>query len=92
MCRDRDDGCETACEDRSYGANRLAKRVVDIDLSDEEKLIRKYNLTHDDGTLTERGKELLLTILFDLYNEEVVEALQKLEDEDKPSSEDKRPY
>lgn len=71
---------EKTCDDSAdYSAHSLAKRVVDLDLSDEEKLLRKYNITRDDGTLTAAGKELLLTLVFDEYTNEVIEALEKLE-------------
>ncbi len=71
---------EKACEDESdYGARQLAKKVVNLELDDRQKLIKKFNLKRDDGTLTERGRELLLTLLFDIYEDEVVDALTSLD-------------
>jgi hypothetical protein len=79
-----DGDCETkSCDDGSYGAHGLAKKVVDLELDDRQKLIKKYELKQDDGTLTARGRELLLTLLFDLYEDEVVDALTALEEQRK---------
>ncbi len=83
-----EDSCEKACEDTgSYGAHSLAKKVVNLDLDERQKLIKKYELKQDDGTLTQRGRELLLTLLFDIYEDEVVEALESLEEERKAERE-----
>lgn len=82
----RDEECAKACDDGSYGAHNLAKKVVDLELDPRQKLIKKYELKRDDGTLTERGRELLLTLLFDIYEDEVVEALESLEEERKNDS------
>ena len=83
-----EDSCEKACDDGvNYGSHNLAKKYVDLSLDDRQKLIRKYNLKQEDGTLTERGRELLLTILFDTYEDEVVEALEELEEQRKADRE-----
>lgn len=79
------DRCEekASCDDRDYGAHQLAKRVIDLDLTDEERLLRKYHIVAEDGTVTARGKELLLNVLFGEYREDIVEKLEALDKESK---------
>lgn len=81
MCREDEDRCESACakEDSSYGSHNLAKKLVELDLTDDEKLLNKYNIYFEDGTLTETGKTLLLTVLAEEYTDKMVAKLQLLE-------------
>lgn len=70
--------CEKACEDRSYSG--LAKRIKDLDLSEDDRLLRKYKVVYDNGEVTSTGQELLFQCLLDDYKETLVEQLKALEE------------
>jgi len=74
----KDEDCAKACDGDSRG--NLAKRVKDLKLTDDERLLRKYNVVYDDGQLTHSGKELIFQLLLDDYQEEIVEKLRELEE------------
>lgn len=76
----REDRCETAC-DGEY--QPLAKKVNDLELSDDERLLRKYRVVAQDGTLTGAGSEVLLNVLFKDNKAAVVKALKALEEAEK---------
>lgn len=70
-------------EKAAYEPKSLSKRLLDAGLDEDEKLLRKHNVVREDGTLTEQGKDLLLNILFDANSDDVVSALQAIEDSEK---------
>lgn len=74
------DECETmkSC-DEDYSGKALARNLRNLELTDEQRLLRKYNLVELDGTITNKGKEFLLNILFDLHESRIVEALGDIE-------------
>lgn len=74
--------CDGYCEKEGYASEDtkcLAKKLATLDLTDEERLVKKYNVFKDDGTLTVTGKEALLQILSDVYYDEIIEKLESLE-------------
>lgn len=78
--RGYDGDCEAKCaDDGSYGAHSIAKKFVNLQLDDRQKLIARHDLKQEDGTLTAKGKELVLAILFEEYEDEVVEALEAID-------------
>ena len=90
MCRDRmncDGGCAVNCdapaENPYYGGHALVKKINDLSLSDDDRLLLKYNVIREDGTITETGKEVLLNILLNEHSERVIEALKDLDREEK---------
>ena len=89
MCYDRmtcDNGCdraEKACEDPYYSGRGLVKKINDLSLTEDDKLLLKYGVIREDGTITETGKEVLLNLLLNEYSERVIEALRDLDKEEK---------
>lgn len=79
---DQMDSCEAKmyC---GYEQETLAEAVVSLEATEDQKLMKKYNIVRDNGTLTSRGRDLLLQVL--LQDEEiakkVVEALRKIDEE-----------
>lgn len=84
MCEKRcaiDGDCPTLREDDS-----LSTKYKNLDLDDNVRKLRKHGLVRLDGTLTEKGKDFLLNVLLDEYEDNVVEALEAVEE----SEEDKK--
>lgn len=70
-------------EKAAYEPKSLSKRLLNAGLDEDERLLQKYNVVREDGTLTEQGKDLLLNVLFDEKADDVVSALQAIEDAEK---------
>lgn len=74
MCRE-----ETNCADEYMSGNDLARKMVNLELTDEQRLLRRHEIVNLDGTLTQKGKDFLLNVLFEQAEDEVVEALTAIE-------------
>lgn len=82
MCYDRD--CREDCNMKSTSEYQpLVERVRDAELSDSDKLLRKYGVLNRAGNLTESGKELLLDMLFDENEAAIVERLELIDQKEK---------
>lgn len=53
---------EKACDD-GYERENLAEAAVYLKATKEQRLLKKYGVVRDNGTLTERGQQLLLQVL-----------------------------
>lgn len=72
---------ETTCSDNgSYSGERLAQKIKELDLTDGQRKLRKYNLVDSVGLITAKGKDVLLNHLLSAYAEEIVEDLESLEE------------
>jgi hypothetical protein len=83
--KDEDMSCDSdvirgGCEE---SPQELSRKVVELDLESDERLLRKYNVVNLDGTLTETGRILLLNVIFEENREEVIEKLEELEKQKK---------
>lgn len=78
----RDTECEVA-KDSGYIGESLAKKVKDLALSDDDRLLRKYNVVREDGTLTTEGMSVLLNVLFEENKTSIIEKLKALETAEK---------
>lgn len=78
-----DEPCEAVCKDTGYDGNSLAKKVKDLSLTEDERLLRKYRVVHEDGTLSPTGIDLLLTTLFEENKQSLVEKLKAVEKAEK---------
>ena len=89
MCRDRmdcNDSCaveEKACDNPYYGGHALVKKLNDLTLTEDDRLLLKYNVIREDGTITETGKEVLLNLLLNKHSDVILESLRQLDAEDK---------
>lgn len=79
----RDEPCEAVCKDAGYEGNNLVKRVKDLALTDDERLLRKYNVVFEDGTLSSTGTDLLLATLFENNKQAIVDKLKAVEKAEK---------
>lgn len=80
MCRDRI--CEFECETKTSDdrGENLSAEYARLNLSDDQRLLRKHNIVKLDGTLTEKGKTFLLNLLLEENEEKIVTALQAVEE------------
>jgi hypothetical protein len=74
MCRE-----EASCADEYISGNELARKMVNLELTDEQRLLRRHNIVNLDGTLTPKGKDFLLNVLFEQAEDEVIDALTAIE-------------
>ncbi len=69
------------CREDGYNEEKsLAKRVYALDTDPADKLLYDYNVIKENGMLTKTGADLLLSILFDEYSDEVVAKLKRLKE------------
>lgn len=74
---------EKACaEDSYYGSDSLARKYRNLELDEDERLLRKHDIVELDGTLTRKGKDFIINVLFDHFTEEVVDALREIDEAD----------
>lgn len=79
---------EKACAEEYYdNGNGLARKMRELELDSDERLLRKYGLVELDGTLTTKGKNFLMNVVFDGYKDDVVNALKEIEDAEKEEKE-----
>lgn len=71
----KDAGEDMGYPETDYEGDNLARKFTELELDSDEKLLRKHGITELDGTLTTKGKTFLLNVLFEQYQEEVVDAL-----------------
>lgn len=57
----------------------LVQKVKDLTASNEDKLLKKYNVVDSCGKLTTEGNQLLEVVVFEDYKAIVVEKLEALE-------------
>lgn len=58
-------------------------RLRNLRLSKDDRLLKEYGLTFDNGSLTTTGKDALFDILLVAHKDELVEAVKALKTEDK---------
>lgn len=63
----------------------VVKRIKNLGLSKEDKLLRKYQMVDQAGDLTADGKEAIWTLLFDANKAALVTKLKQLETDEKTS-------
>lgn len=91
---------EKACADDGYyeprtesrdvtklDGNSLARKFAELDLSEEERTLRKHGIVNLDGTLTVKGKNFLINVLFADNYDRIVEALETVEESEEPTEE-----
>lgn len=61
----------------------VARKILNLKLDENKKLLQKYNITKSDGTLTNEGKEALLVVLLEENLPKLIEALKQIEAETK---------
>lgn len=59
-------------------ANNLSKKYASLELDYDDRLLREQGIVSLDGTLTEKGKDFVLNVLFSDYKKAVVEALDEI--------------
>ena len=81
--------CKAAKQYLTKQENRImtnvVKRIKNLTLSKDDKLLRKYGLIDECGDLTEDGDIALTDILFTENKDKLVAIAEKLEVEDKAS-------
>lgn len=69
---------ESNCSDEP--SESLAQQVASLELSEDDRYLRDMGVVNVDGTLTIRGKDALLQILFNQNKADLVAVLQACED------------
>lgn len=59
----------------------IVEKLRNLNLTNDDRLLRKYGITDAQGNITEDGKSALVDLLFKANRKEVIAELQKLDDE-----------
>src|SRR5580765_1632135 len=73
----------TIVSNRGEGMNTL-KRIANLDVDADTRLLRKYDIVDDEGFVTQEGARVLLQVVLSDYKEKLIERLKQLEDDDRP--------
>lgn len=60
------------------------KKLAELQLDDDTKLLRKHKIVDAEGFVTAEGAKVLVQVMLDQHKEALVAQLQKLEEEEKP--------
>lgn len=76
----KDECYNKSAEIKDYcNPKELAQKYVNLGLDDNQKLLRRHGVVNLDGTITSKGTELLLNMLFEEYEDKIVAALVDIE-------------
>jgi len=72
--------CMSNCDSNCKDQNELTKDVLALDLELGERLLREYEVVDESGVLTEKGRRLVLNVLFKKgIKTDVVDYLKRLD-------------